>query len=39
MNHIRSHIMVCTGTGCTSSDSPKLITAFEEELLRPGMEQ
>ncbi len=39
MNHIRSHIMVCTGTGCTSSESPKLITAFEEELLRTGMEQ
>ena len=32
MSHIRSHIMVCTGTGCTSSDSPKLISAFEEEL-------
>ena len=33
MSHIRSHIMVCTGTGCTSSDSPKLISAFEEDLV------
>ena len=39
MSHIRSHIMVCTGTGCTSSDSPKLITAFEEELKLEGMDQ
>ncbi len=39
MSHIRSHIMVCTGTGCTSSDSPKLISAFEEELKLEGMDQ
>ena len=39
MSHIRSHIMVCTGTGCTSSDSPRLITAFEEELKLEGMDQ
>ena len=39
MSHIRSHIMVCTGTGCTSSDSPKLITAVEEELKLEGMDQ
>ncbi len=39
MSHIRSHIMVCTGTGCTSSESPKLITAFEEELKAAGMDQ
>ena len=31
--------MVCTGTGCTSSDSPRLITAFEEELKLEGMDQ
>ena len=39
MSHIRSHIMVCTGTGCTSSDSPRLISAFEEELKLEGMDQ
>ena len=39
MNHIRSHIMVCTGTGCTSSESPRLITRFEECLKDAGMDQ
>ncbi len=39
MNHIRSHIMVCTGTGCSSSESPKLITAFEAALKDAGMDQ
>ena len=39
MSHIRSHIMVCTGTGCTSSESPKLITEFEAALKAAGMDQ
>ena len=39
MSHIRSHIMVCTGTGCTSSESPKLITEFEQALKTAGMDQ
>ena len=32
MSRIRCHIMVCCGTGCSSSDSPKIIEAFEEQL-------
>ena len=32
MNFVRSHILVCTGTGCSSSNSPKIIEAFEREL-------
>ena len=36
MSHIRSHIMVCTGTGCTSSDSPKLIT-MDSGLITPQL--
>ena len=32
MSHIRCHIMVCAGTGCTSSESPKIIAAFEEQI-------
>ena len=32
MSHIRSHIMVCAGTGCTSSESPRILAAFEREL-------
>ncbi len=39
MNHIRSHIMVCTGTGCTSSESPRIYDAFQEELKKAGMDQ
>ncbi len=35
---IRSHILVCTGTGCSSSDSPKIIAEFEEQLSLQGME-
>ena len=29
---VRSHIMVCAGTGCSSSNSPAIIEAFEREL-------
>ena len=39
MNFVRSHILVCTGTGCSSSSSPKIIEAFERELKAQGMEQ
>nr|WP_276857741.1 NADH-quinone oxidoreductase subunit NuoF [Intestinimonas timonensis] len=39
MNFVRSHILVCTGTGCSSSNSPKIIEAFERELKVQGMEQ
>lgn len=34
---VRSHILVCGGTGCTSSDSPKIIDALEKELGRQGI--
>ena len=37
MNLVRSHILVCTGTGCTSSNSLKIIDAFERELTEQGM--
>ena len=39
MNLVRSHILVCTGTGCTSSNSLKIIDAFERELTEQGMER
>ena len=39
MNFVRSHILVCTGTGCSSSNSPRIIQRFEEELLAQGMNQ
>ena len=37
MNHIRCNIMVCTGTGCTSSESPKIIAEFEKQLAAQGI--
>ncbi len=37
MNLVRSHILVCGGTGCTSSGSEKLIAEFESQLARVGM--
>ena len=39
MNFVRSHILVCTGTGCSSSNSPKIIETFERELKAQGMDQ
>ena len=39
MNFVRSHILVCTGTGCTSSESPKVIAEFEKQLAAQGMDK
>ena len=39
MNFVRSHILVCTGTGCSSSNSPAIIEAFEQELKAQSMDQ
>ncbi|MGB5822462.1 MAG: NADH-quinone oxidoreductase subunit NuoF [Proteocatella sp.] len=35
----RSHILVCGGTGCTSSDSERIIQLLEEELQRKGLQE
>ncbi len=37
MSLVRSHIMVCGGTGCTSSGSNKIIDKFNEELAKHDM--
>ena len=34
---VRSHILVCGGTGCTSSGSPAIIRALEEQLNKSGL--
>ena len=36
----RSHVMVCGGTGCTSSNSDKIAAAFDAEIsdLNPNAE-
>ena len=35
----RSHIMVCGGTGCTSSGSKKIIEAFNREIAASGINE
>ncbi len=35
---IRSHVLICGGTGCTSSGSAKLHTKLEEEIKAKGLE-
>ena len=39
MSFIRSHILVCTGTGCSSSSSLKVIEEFEKQLVAQGMDK
>ena len=34
---IRSHVLICGGTGCTSSGSMKIISEFSEELAKQGL--
>ena len=36
---IRSHVLVCGGTGCTSSDSPKIRARLAEELKAKGLDE
>ncbi len=35
----RSHVLVCGGTGCTSSNSQKIIEAMEAEIKAKGLEK
>jgi NADP-reducing hydrogenase subunit HndC len=35
----RSHVMVCGGTGCTASHSPKIIEEFEKEIAAAGLNE
>ena len=35
----RSHIMVCGGTGCTSSGSGKIIEEFNKEIAAVGLHE
>ena len=36
---VRSHILVCGGTGCTSSNSPAIIQALNEQLEKSGLSE
>lgn len=37
MEHVRSHVLICNGTGCVSSNSKKVQAALREELQRKGL--
>jgi len=37
MNFARAHILVCHGTGCTSSNSPAILDEFEAQLEKNGL--
>ena len=37
MKHIRSHVLVCGGTGCASSGSKKVMDVLREELEQKGL--
>lgn len=39
MEFYRSHVLVCTGTGCTSSDSRLVISGLRQELADKGLEK
>lgn len=39
MEFYRSHVLVCGGTGCTSSGSNNIIKKFETELLNKGLDK
>ena len=39
MELYRSHVLVCGGTGCTSSGSAKLIERFESQLKEKGLDK
>ena len=38
MKHIRSHVLVCGGTGCASSGSKKVMESLKQELELKGLE-
>ncbi len=39
MDLYRAHVLVCGGTGCTSSGSMQLVDEFEEQLKKNGLEK
>ena len=39
MDIFRSHVLICGGSGCTSSDSPKIIEKMNEEIKNAGLDK
>ena len=36
---VRAHVLICGGTGCTSSGSNKIIDAFNANIAANGLEE
>lgn len=39
MQHVRAHVLICAGTGCTASGSSKVEAALREELAKKGLDK
>lgn len=39
MDRVRAHVLICAGTGCMSSGAKKVEAAFQEQLLKKGLEK
>lgn len=39
MDLFRAHVLVCGGTGCSSSGSAELIKRFEEQIAKNGLDR
>ena len=39
MERIRAHVLICAGTGCVSSGSKKVEAAFQQELVKKGLDK
>ena len=39
MDLFRAHVLVCCGTGCTSSNSAKILEQFEQQIPAQGLEK
>ena len=39
MDIVRAHVLVCGGTGCTSSHSPEIFAAFNDQLAKQGLDK
>ena len=39
MDLFRAHVLVCGGTGCSSSGSAELIKRFEEQIAKNGLDK
>lgn len=39
MQHVRAHVLICGGTGCTASGTPKVEAALREELAKKGLDK